>query len=403
MLSKEESKDQKQDEQKLPGDGSMQDTSFAEMLEQYTPEPIRQGQYVIGEVLQIDDNVIMVNVDGKQTAVVPRQDLERIDDEILADLSVGDEVTLYVLHAPTEDEELLVSLNKGLEQKDWLVAKTHLENEEPLLLEVVGHNKGGLLVAFGHLRGFVPSSQVPQLQNIHNQTVLATRKAELVGEKLLLKVIEVDSGNRRLVLSAKKAQKELRQQRFQELKLKEGDTIVGRVTNLMRFGAFVDLDGVDGLLHISEIAWQNVENPADFVSLGEEIEVMIQSVDIKRERVGLSRKALLPSPWILFDQTYSSGDLMEGVVTNVTDFGAFVRVADGIEGLVHVSEMQESKDFAPQDVLSKGDTLLVRILEIQPEKQRMSLSRRRVNRNEEIEWTWQREQQTAALAEDEEE
>jgi ribosomal protein S1 len=240
------------------------------------------------------------------------------------------------------------------------------------------------------------------LRHVRSQHTLVSQKAKLLGEELLLKVIEVDSKRRRLVLSAKKARKELRQQRLLELKLKEGDTVTGRITNLVNFGAFVDLDGVEGLIHISEIAWQRVEKPSEFLTPGEEIEVLIQSVDVEQERVSLSRKALLPSPWESFAQSHNVGDLIEGVVTNVVDFGAFALVAEGIEGLIHANEMHGTQDFAPQDVLLPGDTVLVRILNIQPERQRLGLSQRRVSQNEEMEWIWQR-QQSSALASDEEE
>jgi small subunit ribosomal protein S1 len=400
MFSIDKLEGQDQNKQATPHNHNEQTHSFADLLEKYEPEPMRQGQYVQGEILQMDDNVILADVAAKRTAVVPPQDIERIEDDDLAQLSVGDEVTLYVLHTPEGDEDLLVSLNKGLEQQDWLDAKEYLSSEDLLELEVIGHNKGGLLVSFGHLRGFVPTSHVPQLQYVHNQHKLASQKAKLLGKELPLKVIEVDRRRRRLVLSAKKAQKELRQQLLLALKLKEGEIITGRVTGLVNFGAFVDLDGIEGLIHISEIAWQKVEDPAEFLTPGEEVEVLIQSVDLERERISLSRKALQPSPWELFAQTHAAGDLAEGVVTGVVDFGAFVLINDDIEGLIHISEMRGTRDFAPQDILTPGDTVLVRILKIQPQQQRLALSQRRVSQQEETDWIWQR-QQAAALAGDE--
>lgn len=401
MLTKDKTVVQNQEKQQPHNNGNSQTASFAELLAEYEPEPVYRGQYVQGEILQIEENLILANVDAKRTAVIPPQDIELVEDDYLAALSVGDEVTLYVLHTPEGGEDLLVSLNKGLEKQDWVEAKEHLANEELLELEVIGHNKGGLLVTFGHLRGFVPTSHIPQLQHVYNKRQLASQKAKLIGEELPLKVIEADPKRKRLVLSAKKAQKEVRQQRLLELKGQEGETISGRVTNLVKFGAFVDLAGVEGLIHISEIAWENVKKPGDFLSAGEAVDVLIQVVDVDQERVSLSRKALLPNPWDIFDQTHAVGDLVDGVVTNVTDFGAFVLIADGIEGLVHVSEMYGNRDTAPQDVLVPGDTVLVRILNIQPKQQRLSLSQRRVSQHEEMEWVWQR-QQGAVLPGDEE-
>jgi small subunit ribosomal protein S1 len=390
-----------QEEQTAPQVDKKEENSFADLLEDYDVEPLIKGQFVEGEILQIEDNVILADVDAKRTAVIPPQDLEKIEDGILEQLAVGDEVTLYVLRTPIGEEDLLVSLNKGLEQQDWADAQDYLADEELLELEVIGYNKGGLIVAFGNLHGFVPRSHVPQLQHVHNKTQLASKKAKLVGEQLPLKVIEVNRNQRRLILSAKKAQGELRRNRLEELKLQEGETIRGRITNLVKFGAFVDLGGVEGLVHISEIAWENVEDPADYLAPGEAIEVMVQSVDIEEERVSLSRKALQPSPWDLFDESHAVGDLLEGVVMNVTDFGAFVLVADGIEGLVHVSEMRGTRNAAPQDVLFPGDTILVRILNIQPERQRLALSQRQISRDEEMAWIWQQEQLSAKADEEE--
>ena len=384
-----------------PNYGSLEEPSFADLLEEYQPELMHRGQYVTGTILQKNQNIILADVDAKRTAIVPPQDVMQIDEDEFEQLSIGDEVVLYVLSTPKGDDDLLVSLNKGLEQQDWMRAETHMENEEPLELEIIGFNKGGLLASFGHLRGFVPASHVPQLQNIQGPYELQTKKAALVGEELLLNVIEVDSKRRRLILSAKKAQKEIRQQRLEELQLKEGRTITGTITNLVDFGAFIDLNGVEGLIHISEIAWEKVEDPAEYLMPGDEVEVEIMAVDVDRVRVSLSRKALMPSPWELFEQHHNLDDLVEGVVTSVADFGAFVLVDDGIEGLIHISEMHGSQDFTPHDLLSPGDTVLARILNIQPDKERLSLSQRRVSKDEEIQWIWQKQQETNLLEEEE--
>lgn len=388
---------EKQDKGKIQLDEPFQNGSFAKLLDEYMPKPLVRGQFVQGEVLKIEENVILVNVDAKRTAVVPREDIEKLGDDYLQTLSVGDEINICVLRTPVGDEDLLVSLNQGLQQQDWQKAEEFLDNEEVLELRVVGHNKGGLLVSFGHLQGFVPTSHIPELQNTHDQNALSTRRAKLVGEEINLKVIEVDSQRRRLVLSAKKAQKETRQRRLLELKMMENKTIVGTVSNLVHFGAFVDLDGIEGLVHISEIAWEKVDRPADFLSVGEEVELLIQSVDIERERVSLSRKALLPSPWQTFADEHHDGELVEGVVTNVTNFGAFLIVEEGIEGLVHTSEMRGTQDFAPQDVLAPGDIILVRILNIDPQRQRMALSQRRVTNQEEMDWIWKKQQALASM------
>lgn len=380
-----------------------QEPSFADLLEQYEPEPMHRGQFVRGTVLHIDQNVILADVDAKRTAIVPPQDLAEIEEDELAQISVGDEVTVYVLRTPVGNEDLLVSLNKGLEQQDWLRAKKHLASEEPLELEIIGYNKGGLMVDFGHLKGFVPASHVPQLQNTRDRQAMLARKAELVGEEMPFQVIEVDRQRRRLVLSARKAREPIQRQRLEALKAREGERVTGRVASLVSFGAFVDLEGIQGLVHVSEIAWQKVDDPAEFLSQGQEIDVLIKAVDLERQRISLSRKALLPNPWTAYAQRKSPGDLAEGGVTGVTDFGVFVRVAEGVEGLLHASEMHGTQDFAPQDLLYQGDKILVRILDIEPQRERLSLSQRRITQREEIEWLQQHQQAAENLSQGEEE
>ncbi|MDX1415331.1 MAG: S1 RNA-binding domain-containing protein [Candidatus Promineifilaceae bacterium] len=392
MITEQKQKNSELQETQTPAKNGDHSSTFEQLLAEYEPESLHRGQYVEGEILQIDEHVIFADVDAKRTAVVPPQDLQMIEDEELAKLSVGDEVFLYVLRTPVGQDELIVSLNKGLQYQDWIDAKEYLEDQELLELEVVGHNKGGLMVSFGQLLGFVPISHVPQLQNTYDKETLNSKKAKLIGEQLPLVVIEVDPKRQRLVLSAKKAQKEVRQQRLLELKLQEGQKVTGRVTNLVRFGAFIELDGAEGLIHISEIAWQKVTDPAEYLKPGDEIEMIILSVDVEEERISLSRKALLPSPWELLDTTHNAGDLVEGTVTHVREYGAFVMIEDGVEGLIHVSEMRGPHNMKPQEVLFPGDTVLVRILDIQPERQRMGLSQRKVNREEETQWIWQQQQ-----------
>ncbi len=371
-------------------DSNQKSPSFSDLLNEYEPEILRKGQFVEGEVLQVKQNVILVDVDAKRTAVVPPQDIARIDEDELAKISKGDEVMLYVIRTPVGDEDLLVSLQKGLQYQDWVDAKEHLVNDEILELEVIGHNKGGLMVSFGNLRGFIPNSHIPELQRISDQQKLTSKKAKFIGQELPLKVIEVDRSRKRLVLSAKEALQEAKKQHLSALKLKEGKKITGKITNVVKFGAFVDLgNGIEGLIHISEIAWEHVDNPSQYLTPGEKVDVLLMSVDIEEERVSLSRKALIPNPWEQFAQKHSVGDALEGLVTNITDFGAFVQVADNIEGLLHISEMHGTRESTPYDLLQAGETVLVRLISIQPKEERIALSQRRITRQEELDWTWQ--------------
>ncbi|HSH01563.1 MAG TPA: S1 RNA-binding domain-containing protein [Anaerolineae bacterium] len=365
--------------------------SFEDMLQQYEPEPIQQGQYISGQIVLIEDNMLLADVDAKRTAIVPPQDLAQIDEEILTEIHIGDEVLLYVPRTPLGDDDLIVSLQRGIQYQDWNRAQEYLENQELVELLVIGTNKGGILVEFGHLRGFVPNSHLPQLQHLHRTPQIIEAKEAMIGTKLPLQVIEVQRRRRRLVLSAKEASAKVREQRLIQLKEQEGEVVTGTVSNLVDFGAFIDLGGVQGLVHISEIDWQQVHKSSDYFTVGEQVELLIKEVDVERERVSLSRKALVANPWEQFADDHHVGELLSGVVTNVVDFGAFLAIKDNIEGLLHVSQMRGSRDMRPQDVLQTGDTVLVRIISLEPERERLGLSQRQVTQEEELEWVWQQE------------
>ena len=373
-------------------DSHQTDLLFEELIDQYEPAQLEKGQFIKGKIVQIDDNLILANVDAKRTAVVPPQDIARIDENKLEQISVDDEITLYVLRTPVGNEDLLVSINKGLEHQDWVDAKELLSDGELIKLEVIGHNKGGLTVSFGNIQGFVPISHVPQLRHTQNVQNLTSKKAKLVGTEISLKIIEVDRKRHRLILSAKDAHQEIRQQRLEELSQQVGEFVTGTVSNIVKFGAFINLDGVEGLVHLSEIAWQQVDSPHDYFTIGEEVKVLIKSVEIEEEKISLSRKAVLPNPWETFDTFYEEGSLIEGVVTNVVDFGAFVLVDKNIEGLLHVSEIRGPHGLEAHSVLAPGDHVLIRITNIDVERQRLGLSQRKVTQSEEMEWIWNQQQ-----------
>lgn len=372
--------------------------SFAEMLDNYEyPQPER-GDIIQGEVLRIEDDVLYVDIGAKRDAMVPYDEVVELDPDFLDSISTGDTVPVYVTRTPIGDEALVVSIEKGLEQRDWEQARALMESDETIDCEVVGHNKGGLIVQFGRIRGFVPNSHEPELRRIRSRSERTSYKARIVGETLTLKVIEIDRQRERLVLSATAAQKELREEQLDELTA--GETVVGHVVHLTDYGAFVDLGHVTGLLHVSKIAWEHVEHPSEVLSVGDEIEVLIDEVDYERERISLNRRALLPSPWERFEREHQEGELIEGVVTALTDFGAFVLVAEGIEGLIHVSEISSGHVETPGSVLQVGDTVLTRIISIETDRKRLGLSMRRVSSSEEMEWMMHQkeEQEAAALA-----
>jgi len=260
---------------------------------------------------------------------------------------------------------------------DWERARALYESDETIELEVVGYNRGGLLVAWGSLRGFVPASHLINFPNeadeVRRKSILATR----VGERLLLKVIEFEPSKGRIVFSERAARSGpgSRQQLLQ--RIQPGDTLTGLVTNICDFGVFVDLGGVEGLIHVSEISWNRVAHPRDVLSNNETVQVKVLSVDRDNARVALSLKRLRPDPWSTVGERYTIGQIIEGKITNVVNFGAFISLEDGLEGLIHVSELAEGNFLHPRNVVHEGEWVRARILNIDGSSRRLSLSLRR--------------------------
>jgi ribosomal protein S1 len=364
---------------------------FEALLDAHEPERLRRGEIVKGEVLVLGDNVVILDVGAKRDAIVSPQEMAEVDDAFLEALDPGDVVPVYVTQTPVNNQELLVSLEKGQREQDWQRAEICFQDQELMELEVVGHNKGGILVRFGRLEGFVPNSHVPLLKNIYDRHQATRKKAELVGSMLPVQIVELDRDSKRMIMSAAKAMEEQQKEQLQMLEV--GQIVTGRVANLVKYGAFIHFGALTGLLHISEISWQHIDRPSNLLAVNDEIEVAVLDVDIERKRVSLSRKQLLPNPWEQFAQDNKLGDLIDGVVTSVTDFGAFVRFDTGVEGLIHVSEMSSFMPGQPQDLLQADEQVLTRIISIQPEQKRVSLSMRRVSATEEIEWLTRQRQQ----------
>lgn len=368
-------------------------THFATLLNAHEPELLKRGEIVDGEVLVLGDNLVILDVGAKRDAIVPPQELADVEEAFLNDLNTGDIVPVYVIHTPVNNDELLVSLEKGQREQDWQRAEQCLNDKELMDLEVVGHNKGGLMVQFGRLEGFVPNSHAPMLKNVHDHREYTRKKSELVGSKLPVQIVELDRQRKRMIMSAAKAHEE--RQIEQIKKLEVGQIVTGHVVNLVKYGAFISFGAVTGLLHISEIGWQHVDHPSAALTAGDEIEVAVLDIDIERKRVSLSRKQLLPDPWEQFAANYAVGDLIEGVVTSIVDFGAFVRFESDVEGLIHISEMPLISSGNPDDLLQVREQILARIVSIQPEKQRIGLSMRRVSAAEEIAWLTERRREAA--------
>ncbi len=351
-------------------------TEFQELLEaSFSYSPPRRGEIRNAVILEIDEREIIVDLGAKRDGIVPYQDIERLDPRFRDSLKVGEEVPVYVMNPRDYDDNLVVSINMGLQQYDWEKARDLLKSEDVVDVTVTGHNRGGILVRWNRLEGFIPSSHLVSM-NLSGERRDAWD--ELRDQELVVKVIEVDQDRRRLIFSEREAQKEWRAQQKARLlaELKEGDRVKGTVTGLRDFGAFVNLGGADGLIHVSELAWHRVDHPRDVLRVGEEIEVYVLNLDRESNRIALSRKRLLNDPWDTAAERYHEGQLVEGTVTNVVDFGAFVALEDGLEGLLHLSEMGDGSLKEPHSYVKKGDTLSLRISHLEPEKRRVGFTQR---------------------------
>jgi small subunit ribosomal protein S1 len=325
-------------------------------------------------ILSVRKDEMIVDLGVKRDGIVPRDDLQSLDPGYRASLKVGDSVPVCVQDTRAGGDGIVVSLRDGLAQHDWLRAAELLGDGETCEVEVVDVNSGGVLVDFGRVRGFVPNSHLSSVPPGLRGARLHEAKSKLIGRELVVTVLEVEQRRRRLILSERAANQRRRQKLLEALK--EGDVRAGIVRNLVSYGAFVDLGGVDGLIHISELDWSHLDHPSDVLSVGDELEVKVLSVDQERERIELSRKCLLPDPWPSVVGALEVDQVIEGRVTNVVDFGAFVEIGQGVEGLVHTSEMPDGKATCAE--LGVQAPIMVRVLDIDRARRRLALSLRGV-------------------------
>ena len=337
-----------------------------------------RGDLREGTIVEVRSSEILVNIGVKRDGVIPQSDLSRLDPELVQGLTVGDTVTVVVSRVSDDDGSFLLSISDALQQQDWIEAQRLMDAGEHSIHKVVGFNKGGLTVEFSSLRGFVPASHIVNMpRNLSEDQ----RRAELegrIGNEMRLKVIEVERRRRRLVMSQMLAEREYRTERKQELfeNLSVGDTVEGEVRSMRPFGAFVDLGGADGLLHVSEIGWSPVNHPRDALQVGDKVEVQVIRLDPDNQRIALSRKRLLPNPWDGVGERYQVGEIMPAKITRVVEFGAFAELEPGVEGLIHISELADITVAEPLKSVRSGDEVQVKVLRVDPRRQRVGLSLR---------------------------
>jgi small subunit ribosomal protein S1 len=332
---------------------------------------------------------------------VLHDDLDKLTDEARQGLVPGQEVKVYVLRPRGDDDRPILSMSRTQSLDEWQKAEKMAADGELWEAEITGFNRGGLVVPFGNLQGFVPASQVTGITQSSSRSAKRNILRGMVHQRLWFKVTEVDQQRGRLILSERQGRRLRRRDCKSDLvdNLKEGMVLKGVVSSLCDFGAFVDIGGADGLIHLSEISWEPISKPGQKLSIGDQVEVMVWKLDRRRGRIGLSLKRL-HKPWDTAEARYQEGQLVEGIVTRLADFGAFVRVEPGLEGLVHISELAEDLVLDPLEIVEEGEMLLLRVIRVDAAKRRLGLSLRQVAEEEWVEWAEKKRQEAAALAEE---
>ena len=341
------------------------------------------GEIRAGRIVDFRNNEILVDIGAKSEGVIPSQETVGYDSATKALLREGEEILVFIANPEDNNGNIILSYRRAAEEADWQLAGDLLDSQEAIETEIVGFNKGGVLVSVGQLRGFVPNSQLRRDRLPDGDGENRQRSYQsLVGQPMLAKVIEVDRPRNRLILSEQAASREIRQARKSELfaNLQEGAILEGQVVNLAEFGIFVDIGGIEGLVHLSEMSWKRIQRPGDMVQKGDRVKVQILSVDNERQRVALSMKRLEADPWSRIDELYRVGQLVEAEITRLTKFGAFARVYDDyqLEGLIHISELAEDRVEQVRDVVKPGDKITVRIIRLDAKQRQVGLSLRQV-------------------------
>lgn len=327
------------------------------------------GDTVKGEVLSVKKHEILVDLGAQGTGLVPRREVS-----FGRNLAVGDEVTASVIDAEMADGFVLLSLRKAVKDKGWDEIQLKLDVSEIVEVTPFDANRGGLLVEYEGIRGFLPVSQLsaehyPRVGSADKDEILQ-RLNSLVGKPIRVRILDANKKDNKLIFSEKEAVKDGLAARFAELGV--GDVVKGVVTGVVDFGVFVNVDGIEGLIHISEISWERVNNPSDYVKVGDTVEAKIIAID--KERLSLSMKQLVEDPWLSEVEALKKGSKVEGTVTRITPFGAFVQISPAVEALVHVSELGEGNEVDPEKVFTLNERKDFKVLNIDREGRKISLT-----------------------------
>lgn len=340
-----------------------------ELLASDSVKQIVAGEVVTGHVLSVKKHEVLIDLGAQGVGYVPRREVG-----LGRQLNVGDEVTASVVDTELENGYSLLSLRKAAKDRGWEEVQAKMDAAEIIEVAPYDANRGGMLVEYEGVRGFLPVSQLsaehyPRVGSADKDEILARLNA-LVCQTLKVRILDCDRKANKLIFSEKEAVKDGLAERFEQLKV--GDTVSGIVTGVVDFGAFVNVDGIEGLVHISEISWERVNNPSDYVKVGQTVEAKIISID--KERLSLSMKQLTQDPWLDEVEKFKKGEKVEGTVTRITPFGAFVQISPAVEALVHISELGSGNDVDPEKVFTLNERKEFVVLDIDKENRKISLS-----------------------------
>jgi len=386
--------------------------SMGDLLDSAEPmKPLRRGDVVEGVVMRSDPEGVLLNIGHKAEGLVPAAEMRTLEREGTERLNIGDEIVAFVLKGESAEGSAILSIDKAVGEHGWRILEKALQASEQITGTVEGFNRGGAIVEVVGVQCFVPMSQLvtvsrdnfrdvlePQAQSSadgesdvsepeepsESQEEKAPEPPPDIGKELTLKVLEVNRSRNRAILSERQAiqdQREVRKAKLIE-ELTEGEVRRGKVTGISSFGAFVDLGGADGLVHISELSWTPVGSPEEVVKVGDELDVYVLRVDAENKKIALSLKRLQREPWETVTERFQVGDVVDATVTKLTDFGAFARVEGSVEGLIHISELASRMVNHPRDVVKEGDPVRLKVLRIEPERRRLGLSLRQAMEEE---------------------
>jgi small subunit ribosomal protein S1 len=339
---------------------------------------------VEGTVKATAPTLITVDLGEDAEGIVPGRELERMPRNLIEELKVGEPLTVYIVNPNDHRGNIILSINRALEEINWKDAERFHQSQDAYEGKVAGYNKGGLIVRFDRLRGFVPQSQISdERRRMAQGDTPEDMYGGMVNDPITVKVMEVDRSRNRLILSERAAAREQREKRKEELikELEAGEVVEGRVVSLEDFGAFVDVGGAEGLVHLTEISWRHITHPREVLDVGQTVRVEVISVDRDRKRIGLSIKRQEADPWDEVATTYAQGQLVLATITKLTKFGAFAQLVDApeIEGLVHISELSDQRVSHPREVVNVDEQLTLRVVKIDVKNRRLGLSLKRVN------------------------